>query len=158
MCNWPSHGQAYLMICKMFSPRTGIFPDLSLVWGCWLVEIWALQIPISLELHLLILKKKVWGYFSGWFLWLGCGSVTSLKDRGPGLFPWEEAIPSFLYNSTLSIHKGPSQLCFLGESPGDATAAMLPGVPKVKRSRVSFLQKDTPINEIELKNPPPPNP
>jgi hypothetical protein len=79
-------------------------------------------------------KRFVWGYFSSCLLWFGCGPVISLKDRGPRLFPWQELIPFLLDKSIFSPHKGPSELCFLGESPGDATAAdsVLSGVPKVK--------------------------
>lgn len=105
----------------------------------WELDSKKLQCPCNR----LIYWKKISGYFSHWFLWFACDSLISLKDKGLGPFPWEEAIPFLLNKSTLFIHRGPSELWCLGKSSGATRAAdsMLPGVPKVIRSRVSFWRR-----------------
>lgn len=106
-------------------------------------------------------KNTFWGNFSSWLLWFGCGSIIFLKDQGSGPFPYEEAIPSLLDKSTLSIHKGPSELQFLGESPGDATAAdsVLSGCQRSKSGIIFCWGIPQPMKSSQVIVPfPTPNP
>lgn len=88
-----------------------------------------------ITLFIYLFLGLVWSYFSSWLLWFGCGSVTSLRDGVRGLSPWEAAIPSFLDKSSLALHSRLSELCLLGKSPEEATAAASLSSQGPKRSK-----------------------
>lgn len=141
---------------------------LSLAWppGCAILDLplavehswgWGLGSKDSnisfITLFIYLFLGLVWSYFSSWLLWFGCSSVTSLRDGVRGLSPWEAAIPSFLDKSSLALHSRLSELCLLGKSPEEATAAasLSSQGPKRSKGQEAFSSDRYPVNEVQPK-------